>query len=68
MDILFNAQSLYEVGYIINPIFQINKLGLRIITAVTIFSYNCNLASPILSSKLSYFHLPFYVLSSQILL
>lgn len=31
-----------EVGNTINPIFQINKLGLRIITAIIIFSYNYN--------------------------
>lgn len=53
-----------EVGYTIGPIFQINKLGLRFITAITIFSYDYNLTSPILTSKLSYFCLDFHVLPS----
>lgn len=51
-------------GYIINPIFQIKKLGLIVITAVTIFSYNYNLISPILTSGLSYFCLDFHAVSS----
>lgn len=48
MFLISETPNLIEVGNTIHPILQINKFGLRVITAIIMFTYNYNETSPVL--------------------